>query len=174
MVSDDERREVAERMRISAERYDFCAHNIALDMDIDADYDDVYDESHRQAWLSLADLIYPGDTSHGCRDTVTCDPTGRGVDSIYDWCRECLEGADGAEDELCCAIMRAIEDYRHPELATAHTVRAVDREAMLNVAESMDSYAGLMVELGVDTVPDVLLGYVRRIREACGEVSDGE
>ena len=59
MATDDERREVAERMRISAERYDFCAHNIALDMDIDADYDDVYDESHRQAWLSLADLIEP-------------------------------------------------------------------------------------------------------------------
>ena len=69
MATDDERREVAERMRISSERYDFCAHNIALDMDIDADYDDVYDESHRQAWLSLADLIEPqpvtGDTSDG-------------------------------------------------------------------------------------------------------------
>ena len=46
-----------------------------------------------------------------------------------------------------------------------------DREAVLNVAESMDSYAWLMVQLGVDTVPDVILGYVRRIREACGEVA---
>lgn len=52
-----------------------------------------------------------------------------------------------------------------------HTARPVDREAVLDVAESMDSYAWLMVQLGVDTVPEVLLGFVRRIREACGEAS---
>ena len=69
------------------------------------------------------------DVSQSRRDTVACDPTERGIDSIYDWCRDRLEGADGDEGELCCAIMFAIEDYRHPELVTAHTVRAVDREA---------------------------------------------
>ena len=76
MATDDERREVAERMRISAERYDFCAHNIALDMGIDADYDDVYDESHRQAWLSLADLIDPDTTTDTTKSpdvTTKCD-----------------------------------------------------------------------------------------------------
>lgn len=78
----------------------------------------------------LANLIEP-----------TSDPTGRGIDSVYDWCREGLEGADGAEDELFCSIMRAIEDYRHPERATAHTVRAVDRDALLALATGLDSKA---------------------------------
>lgn len=111
----------------------------------------------------LADLIEP-----------TSDPTGRGVDSVYDWCRERLEGADGAEDELYCSIMRAIEDYRHPERVTAHTVRAVDRDSLLELADNLSG----------DTlaVPDVygtyLGGYVaacqdvaRRIREVLGVVA---
>lgn len=34
MPTDDERRRVAERMRASAGKYDFCASNIALDMGI--------------------------------------------------------------------------------------------------------------------------------------------
>lgn len=63
----------------------------------------------------------------------------------------------------------------HPDLGTEEVptsrVPECDREAVLSVAESMDSYAWLMVQLGVDTVPDVILGYVRRIREACGEVA---
>ena len=44
-----------------------------------------------------------------------------GIDSVYEWCYERLEGADGAEDELYMAIMRAIDEYRHPEMAEAQT-----------------------------------------------------
>lgn len=107
------------------------------------------------------------DMSQSRRDTVACDPTGRGVDSIYDWCRERLEGADGAEDELYCAIMRAIEDYRHPELATARTVRAVDRGALLALADELDD-CGLE---GWACGPVNVGGFARRIREALGVVA---
>ena len=123
------------------------------------------------------------DMSQSRRDTVACDPTGRGVDSIYDWCRERLEGADGAEDELYCAIMRAIEDYRHPELVAARTVRPVDREALLAVAEGLEFRADELIRAaqharfsGLGPTMDrakhdasELRGIARRIREACGE-----
>ena len=110
------------------------------------------------------------DMSQDCRDTVACDPTGRGVDSIYEWCRERLGGAGGVEDELYCAIMRAIEEYRHPELVTAHTVRAVDRGALLAVSEKMVNVANNM------NYPVGMLRYMmrcdaRRIREALGMAS---
>lgn len=60
MATDDERRRVAERMRASAGKYDFCASNIALDMGIvGSDYSEGYNARHRLAWLRLADLIEP-------------------------------------------------------------------------------------------------------------------
>ena len=66
MATDDERRRVAERMRASAGKYDFCASNIALDMGIvGSDYSEGYNARHRLAWLRLAELIEP-----------TCDRDG--------------------------------------------------------------------------------------------------
>ena len=60
MATDDERRLVAERMRASAGKYDFCASNIALDMGIvGSDYSEGYNARHHLAWLRLADLIDP-------------------------------------------------------------------------------------------------------------------
>ena len=60
MATDDERRRVAERMRASAGKYNFCAFNIALDMGIvGSDYGEGYNAHHRLAWLRLADLIEP-------------------------------------------------------------------------------------------------------------------
>ena len=60
MPTDDERRRVAERMRASAGKYDFCASNIALDMGIvGSDYSEGYNARHHVAWLRLADLIEP-------------------------------------------------------------------------------------------------------------------
>lgn len=124
-------------------------------------------------WSRLANLIDPGaakaptssDTASTRADaTEACDgdvdPTERGIDSIHDWCFERLEGADGAEDYLYCTIMSAIEDYRHPELATAHTVRAVDRDALLALADEMDELCGPWRDCGEH--------YARRIREALG------
>lgn len=100
------------------------------------------------------------DASQGSCDTVASDPTERGIDSIYDWCFAAIEGADGAEDELYCSIMRAIEDYRHTERATAHTVQTFDRDALMALADEMT------VEKGD------IWGWGRRIREALG-VQDG-
>lgn len=118
------------------------------------------------------DLIKACDASQGCRDTVACDPTGRGIDSVYDWCWERLEGADEAEDELYCSIMRAIEDYRHPERVTAHTVRAVDRDSLLALADEMDAYTKCDDErCGREMPPRVIHDFARRIREALGVVA---
>ena len=63
--------------------------------------------------------------------------------------------------------MRAIEDYRHPELVTARTVRAVDRGALLELADELD---GLGLE-GWACGPVDVGGFARRIREACGVVA---
>lgn len=82
----------------------------------------------------LADLIDPGDL------------TARGIDSIYDWCFASIEGADGAEDELYCSIMSAIEEYRHPERVTARTERPVDRDALLELADNLDSSASMLLK----------------------------
>ena len=123
----------------------------------------------------LADLIDPGDMSQSCRDTVA-----RGIDSIYDWCFASIEGADGAEDELYCSIMSAIEDYRHPERVTARTARPVDRDALLALADEMDRSALELLKTN-DLDPNRKRRATRRdharspmaasgrIREACGE-----
>lgn len=60
MATDDERREVARRMREAAEgKFDFCAHNVALEIGMDdpSDFDDCFDGEHLEAWRRLADLI---------------------------------------------------------------------------------------------------------------------
>lgn len=62
MTTDDERREVARRMRETAEgKFDFCAHNVALEIGMDdpSDFDDCFDGEHLEAWRRLADLIEP-------------------------------------------------------------------------------------------------------------------
>ena len=194
MVTDDERRRVAERLRWLRDSdlppWVGYTYEVVMGYMPKVGESSAYHESSYKEYVArLADLIDPGaakaptssdatatrtdatatcDVSQSCRDTVACDPTERGVDSIYDWCRERLEGADGAEDELCCAIMRAIEDYRHPELVTAHTVRPVDREALLDVLDEMDTTVRC-------AGPDIERGYVEswaeRIREALGVAS---
>lgn len=167
--TDDERREVAERLRETKaeceERgYPWMCDDLILALGYDHDYeagDEIFDR--------LADLIEP-----------TSDPTGRGIDSIYQWCFERLEGADGAEDELFCSIMRAIEDYRHPERATAHTVRAVDRDTLLELAEDVTEAAAMATAVdaskSAEMLAELLLDIARSIREACGHriVGKGE
>ena len=131
MVTDDERREVAKRLRMNVDKGVPLLLNVAFAaFTVDpASLERVVTSD--EAALKLADLIEPGaakaptssdtaptsshpdcgtrevgtsqvpkcDMSQGCRDTVACDPTERGIASIYEWCRERLEGADGAEDE---------------------------------------------------------------------------
>ena len=162
MTTDDERREVAKRLRMNVDKgvplllnvafAAFRVDPVSLERVVTSD----------EAALKLADLIDPCDTSQDCRDTVAC-----GVDSIYEWCRERLEGADGAEDYLYCSIMSAIEEYRHPERVTARTARPVDREALRSVASGLRSLgerevlsAGAAHEVGDE------------ILEAIGEVDE--
>lgn len=76
MPTDDERRRVAERMRASAGKYDFCASNIAIDMGIvGSDYGEGYNAHHCVAWLRLADLIEPGEPVPG----EICELVGDGM-----------------------------------------------------------------------------------------------
>ena len=169
-ITDDERRQVAERLRggydvVSDVHGRFWLNGTLFGMDITARGE----EQIRDGLSRLADLIEP-DTTSDTTKGIESDAFERGIDSIYDWCRERLEGADGAEDELYCAIMRAIEEYRHPELVTAHTVRAVDRGALLAVSEKMVNVANNM------NYPVGMLRYMmrcdaRRIREALGMAS---
>lgn len=168
MVTDDERREVAGRLRAYGKEFgdatwrELC--NVVL-------YDeDRYPSTVRKLRLidRLADLIDPGDTSQGRRDTVACDPTERGVDSIRDWCRERLGGADGAKAHMLCSVMSAIDEWHHLERATARTARPVDRGALLGLADEMDEKAR---SSGYFLVSPTLVECARRIREACGLVS---
>lgn len=164
MPTDAERREVARRLRGIKDTREGCGHDMCCDLwsaIFDSDYrcTDLCDECEVAVLNSLADLIEP------------VDPTERGIDSIYDWCFAAIEGADGAEDELFCSIMRAIEDYRHPELATAYTVRAVDRDALLALADEMDKWALTCDHYDRRVSPLDVTRYARRIRESCGVVA---
>lgn len=166
MVTDDERRRVAERLR---GLHDYETANVIVRTCLGLRPGMLMDKGTRRRMGDfIADLIDPD--SH---PIPKFDPTERGIDSIYEWCRERLEGADGAEDYLYCTIMRAIEDYRHPGRATAYTVRAVDREALLALADEMDhpirqavwnQTAGVRRE-------HIMAEYARHIREALGVVS---
>lgn len=64
MTTDDERWRVAARLRCAAEQgQPYTQPTLACF--VEADCMDI--------WTRLADLIEPGDMSHGCRDTVACD-----------------------------------------------------------------------------------------------------
>lgn len=161
MPTDEERRTLAKSMRAFDVYFDMsprCWLNGTLfGMDVSARSE----ECIRGGMARLADMIEP-----------SCEPTASGIDSICEWCRERLEGADGAEDVLYMAIMKAIDEYRHPELAEAQTVRRVDRDALLALADEM---YGRLDEYDADLHGGIYLAvemrkYARRIRELCGEV----
>ena len=135
MVSDDERREVARRLReLASDAEEVSDFDLAKTLDLGAVSRYGYDPNDVER---LADLIEPAPTSSD--GGPTSDPTERGVDSIYDWCFAAIEGADGPEDYLYCSIMSAIEEYRHPERVTARIARPVDREALRSVATGLRS-----------------------------------
>ena len=76
MVTDDERRDVARRMRETAEgKFDFCAHNVALEIGMDdpSDFDECFDGEHLEAWRRLADLIEPSEPKVRCVAEVKID-----------------------------------------------------------------------------------------------------
>ena len=116
----------------------------------------------------LADLIEPAPTSSD--RGPTSDPTERGIDSIYDWCFERIEGADGAEDYMLCSIMSAIEEYRHPERVTARTARPVDREGLLALTDGIVDAVRDSSNIGIEgEFAEAMRKLARDIRELCGE-----
>ena len=124
--------------------------------------------STEEAARRLADLIDPSEDQF--REVVKAvDPTDRGLDSICEWCRSRLEGAGRDEEHMLCAIMAAIEDYRHPERMTAKTVRACDREALLRLAREMRFKAEESKAYFAGVYPGEIIEYADRISEACGE-----
>lgn len=182
MATDDERRRVAAKLReyaswddegclVDCQEWGESVLNL-LDCG----------DTEGENYAALAALIDPDcDASATHTDgSATCDmsqsrrsdvnPTECGIDSIYNWCFSGLEGSDEDEDELYCDIMRAIEEYRHPERVTARTARPVDREALLALAEEMDHpirQAAWNQTAGVRR-EHIMAEYSRRIREACG------
>lgn len=193
-ITDDERREVARRLREYVDLPDDWWQETCAEFYVEkCVFGNVDRHSEAELFTRLADLIEPDTTSDttksgpdttkvpnshpnsGTAEVTTsrvpkCDPTERGVDSIYDWCFERLEGADGAEDYLYCTIMRTIEDYRHPERATAHTVRPVDRDALLALADDMRRHVAMDERSRCHrrVSPEEAVAYADRIREALG------
>ena len=96
----------------------------------------------------------------------------RGIESIKEWCLGAMEGADGALDGMLCDILGAIEEYEHPELARADTVRSVDRETLLKLADEMVEMfrIGAFTGEGIDRswCRELYDKYAKRVREACG------
>ena len=74
MVTDDERRLVAERLHMSDERDAAGFDCLLAEVVRGREFCETPCEECRARLLGeLADLIDPGDTSQGCRDTVACD-----------------------------------------------------------------------------------------------------
>ena len=111
MATDSERRRVAERMRASADKYDFCASNIALDMGIvGSDYSEGYNARHRLAWLRLADLVEP-DCDEDRKDFQPNDTCDRGAllalaDEMASFSRDvgCPSCAASGQPECSCGV----------------------------------------------------------------------
>ena len=170
--TDDERRRVAAELRglngnVSHVRRVYEDEGSSILCDDQADY---YQICHAVAGYLPAEHMHPCDYEElhaRLADLIepSCDPTERGIDSIYDWCFAAIEGADGPEDELYCSIMSAIEEYRHPERITARTARPVDREALLALASSMCRRHSWISASDAERAKAI----ARRIRELCGK-----
>lgn len=169
MATDDERRQMA---RILRDSHDFVidsygrfwSNGTLFGMSLVA----WSKETIRDGLSHLADLIEPAPTSSDRGQTP--DPTERGIDSIHEWCRERLEGADGAEDHMLCTIMSAIEEYRHPERVTARTARPVDREGLLALTDGIVDAVRDSSNIGIEgKFAEVMRKLARDIRELCGE-----
>lgn len=155
MMTDDERREVAARLREIEQGVigaliptGELAESILRAID--------YGRSDAMTpYGRLADLIEPVD--------------GFDLDTVQRVCFECMEGCDEPEWTLYTTIHDAIARYRRGESGPTY-----DRDALLALAEDVDEAAAMAVvadaSKGVKLLADMLLDIARRIREACGEV----
>ena len=127
MITDEERREVAARMR-------------------NLDYSDLQ-ESLICAYLDAL-----------------------GIDGYADWVGIAHRLADLIEPPRQCPYYDSDRHY-----CSIHDVPAMDRDALLALADEMEEFGNLPVKHpGIRVLHNddfsIELGYARRIREACGEV----
>lgn len=143
MATDDERREVARRLRggydvVSDAHGRFWLNGTLFGMDITARSE----EQIRDGLARLADLIEPTD--------------GFDLDTVQRVCFECMEGCDEPEWTLYTTIYDAIARYKRGESGPT-----CDRDALLALADEMDAEKNFVL----------VGGYARRIREALGAKS---
>lgn len=181
MPTDDERREVARRMRETAEgKFDFCAHNVALEIGMDdpSDFDDCFDGEHLEAWRRLADLIeppYPDATASykGWRaevydpDGVLASPSNVAADLV----RAHADGKAPSEPKVRCVAEVKVDGERLEELVhdAAVELTGIDREALLEVLDEMEITVKCA---GPDVERDYVENWANEVREALG-VNDG-
>ena len=122
MITDEERREVAARMR-------------------NLDYSDLQ-ESLICAYLDAL-----------------------GIDGYADWVGIAHRLADLIEPPRQCPYYDSDRHY-----CSIHDVPAMDRDALLALADKMSRYASLRKSHGMDVDTMAVMAWVHRIREACGEV----
>ena len=157
MATDDERRDVAEKLRcfdfLSAMRIGLARGNVSagtlqvlsaivgVDMTSPIECAQLFDR--------LADLIEPTD--------------GFDLDTVQRVCFECMEGCDEPEWTLYTTIHDAIARYKRGESGPTY-----DRYALLALADEMEIDGAGALDDG-DWCKPLLVEYARRIREACGE-----
>lgn len=160
MISDDERREVARRLRSlvtddsvnATVDASYVLHVLGLYYaDIDRIYFCGYDVAR------LADLIEPTD--------------GFDLDTVQRVCFECMEGCDEPEWTLYTTIHDAIARYKRGESGPTY-----DRDTLLAPAEEMvEAFRlGAFTGEGLDAkwCRELHDKYADRIREALGETRD--
>ena len=171
MISDEDRREVARRLRYEADYPGYAVQYMEQfigdlrqvlfeDLNPTADYSEMF--------ARLADLIepvermclyYDADTNHcGCYDTwlIDRDAPQKVAEEMFGKMRHSTKGESDAYD----AMLKSKSVEIHP----------VDRDALLALAEELDGL-GLSGFSSGWSVGMVNVGYfARRIREACGEV----
>ena len=178
MITDDERRDVARRLRsfvtddsVYAD-VDACRvlHSIGLYYkDIDRIYFSGFDVAR------LADLIdppYPDATASykGWRaevydpDGALASPSNVAADLVRAHADGKMRHSTKEEQNAYSAMLEKMSVELHP----------VDRDALLALAEDVDEAAAMAVvadaSKGARMLADMLLDIARRIREACGEV----
>lgn len=147
VVTDDERREAAARLRSANEHS--CSPDCELRYALDGSHDckgNGCTGCHRDAFDRLADLIDPGDTSLSCRDTVA---------------RDLRAGESGQKQD-------ANRDTIPKESPAVQIAPEFDRDALLALEDELeDNDVTYCV-----SAQYVLNSYADRIREALG-VDDG-
>ena len=196
MITDDERREVAARLRggydvVSDAHGRFWLNGTLFGMDITARSE----ERIRDGLARLADLIEP--SGHECvpgecplnvrhdndridQERLLAIATTMAADSV----RSAKQGSSVSPAYILHAARNIAEacgetfgSIRNRELAKWGTSivpkeTIVDRDALLSLADEMDRRADLpsLTVAGQDLVfSEFLVGYARRVRKACGE-----